>query len=251
MDVNHKAEVVWVGHRGYPELYPENSLLGIEKALQLGARAIEIDLQASLEGEPVLFHDEELFRTSGNVGAVSDYSLEKLRSFSAHEPQRLGKQFFPCPIAHLAEVVELLREYPGVRLFVELKAEVFNRLPRHIFLNRVWQILQPIHRDCVLISFDLYVLRLAQDHFHCPVGWVLTRYDRQSHARVESRPVEYLICNVRKLPPVAEPLWSGPWEWFVYDVVDEALAKTCAGRGIRWIETWNIGAMLPLTLTLI
>ena len=41
--MSDKAEVVWVGHRGYPELYPENSLLGIEKALQLGARAIEID----------------------------------------------------------------------------------------------------------------------------------------------------------------------------------------------------------------
>ncbi len=244
--MSDKAEVVWVGHRGYPELYPENSLLGIEKALQAGAKAIEIDLQASLEGEPVLFHDEELFRTSGNVGAVRDYPLEKLRSFSAHEPQRLGKQYFPCPIAHLREVVDLLRAYPGARLFVEIKAEVFNQIPRQIFLNRIWQVLQPIRQDCVLISFDLYVLRLAQDHFRCPVGWVLTRYDQQSYARVQSRPVDYLICNVRKLPPLPEQPWQGPWEWFVYDVVDESLAKACAQRGIRWIETWNIGAMLKL-----
>lgn len=248
--MNDKAEVVWVGHRGYPELYPENSLLGIEKALQLGARAIEIDLQASLEGEPVLFHDEELFRTSGNVGAVRDYPLEKLRSFSAHEPQRLGKQHYPCPIAHLGEVVDLLRGYPGVRLFVEIKTEVFQQMPRLVFLNRVWQILQPIRQDCVLISFDLYVLRLAQDHFHCPVGWVLTRYDHQSYARVQSRPVDYLICNVRKLPPLPQQPWSGPWQWFVYDVVDETLAKACAQRGIGWIETWNIGAMLKLKVPL-
>lgn len=248
--MSDKAEVVWVGHRGYPELYPENSLLGIEKALQLGARAIEIDLQASLEGEPVLFHDEELFRTSGNVGAVCDYPLEKLRGFSAHEPQRLGKQFFPCPIAHLEEVVNLLRGYPGVRLFVELKGEVFNQTSRLVFLSRVWQILQPIRQDCVLISFDLYALRLAQDHFRCPVGWVLTRYDQQSYARVQSRPVDYLICNVRKLPPLPEQPWAGPWEWFVYDVVDEVLAKACARRGIRWLETWNVGAMLKLKVAL-
>lgn len=248
--MSDKTDVVWVGHRGYPELYPENTLLGIEKALQAGAQAIEIDLQASLEGEPVLFHDEELFRTSGNVGAVRDYPLEKLRSFSAHEPQRLGKQFFPCPIAHLSEVVDLMRAHPGVRLFVEIKAEVFNQMPRQIFLNRVWQVLQPIRQDCVLISFDLYVLRLAQDHFRCAVGWVLTRYDQQSHARVQSRPVDYLICNVRKLPPFPERPWQGPWEWFVYDVVDEQLAKACAQRGIRWIETWNIGAMLKLKVSL-
>jgi glycerophosphoryl diester phosphodiesterase len=244
--VSEQVGVVWVGHRGYPEVYPENSLLGIAKALELGARAIEIDLQASLEGEPVMFHDEELFRVTGNVGAVCDYPIEKLRSFSAHEPQRFGKQHYPCPIAHLAEVVELLRLYPGVRLFVELKAEVFQEVPRRVFLHKVWQILQPIHQDCVLISFDLYILRLAQEQFGCPVGWVLTLYDHQSYARIRDKPVDYVICNVRKLPSLPESLWSGPWEWFVYDVVDEALARTCAQRGIRWIETWNIGAMLKL-----
>jgi glycerophosphoryl diester phosphodiesterase len=246
--VSGQANVVWVGHRGYPELYPENSLLGIQKALELGARAIEIDLQASLEGEPVLFHDEDLFRVTGNVGCVRDYPMEKLRSFSAHEPQRLGKQFFPCPIAHLADVVDLMSRYPGVRLFVELKAEVFQEVPRLAFLKKVWQVLQPIRQDCVLISFDLYVLRLAQEQFGCPVGWVLTRYDQQSLARVRLKPVEYLISNIRKLPPLPEQPWSGPWQWFVYDVVDEAVARACLQRGIHWLETWNIGAMLNLEL---
>ncbi|MCR6651777.1 MAG: hypothetical protein NVV73_09945 [Cellvibrionaceae bacterium] len=244
--VSEPVDVVWVGHRGYPELYPENSLLGIAKALELGARAIEIDLQVSLEGEPVLFHDEELFRVTGNVGAVRDYPMAKLRTFSAHEPHRFGKQHFPCPIAHLADVVDLLRRYPGVRLFVELKAEVFQTVPRSVFLPKVWQILQPIRQDCVLISFDLYVLRLAQEQFGCPVGWVLTLYDQQSLARIRYKPVDYVICNVRKLPLSSERPWAGPWEWFVYDVVDEALARTCAQRGVRWIETWDIGSMLKL-----
>lgn len=241
---NRAQKVVWIGHRGYPELYPENSLIGIEAALKLGAEAIEIDLQTSSEGEPVLFHDEELFRLTGNAGLVSDYPLEKLQTFSAHEPQRLGKQFYPLPIAHLQQVVDLMLQYPQAQLFVELKAEVFTQISRMVFLNKVWQILQPIHARVVLISFDLYVLRLAQEHFACRVGWVLTRYDRQSYARIQNNPVDFVICNIRKLPPLPELPWPGPWSWFVYDVVDAENTRACRDRGIVWIETWNIGAML-------
>lgn len=242
------SHVTWIGHRGYPEHYPENSVPGIQKAIEAGARAVEIDLQASLEGEPVLFHDEDLFRVTGNAGSVRDYPLAKLQTFSAHEPQRLGKTHYPCPIAHLSQVVDLLRQHPGVKLFVEIKSEVFQQWPRITFLTKVWQILGPIHQDCVLISFDLLVLRMAQERFGCPVGWVLTRYDRQSHARIKDNPVDFVICNIRKLPPLPEMPWQGPWQWFVYDVVDEAGTRACLERGIHWIETWNIGAMLQLEL---
>jgi glycerophosphoryl diester phosphodiesterase len=239
-------KIVWVGHRGYPEIYPENSLLGIEVALKLGAGAIEIDLQASGDGEPVLFHDDELFRLTGNNGAVSDYTWEKLQGFSAHEPQRLGKQFYPTPIAHLRQVVDLMRQYPEAQLFVELKSEVFSQIPRLVFLTKVWQILQPIHASVVLISYDLYVLRLAQEHFACRVGWVLTRYDHQSHARIKNNPVDFVICNIRKIPELPEQPWPGRWEWFVYDVVEEEGVRACTARGIYWIETWNVGGMLAM-----
>ncbi|MBC6904386.1 hypothetical protein DWB84_02745 [Saccharophagus sp. K07] len=239
--------VTWIGHRGYPELYPENSLLGIEKAIEAGARAIEIDLQASLEGEPVLFHDEDLFRMTGRAGNVRDYPLQKLQTFSAHEPRRLGERYFPCPIAHLSQVVELMSKHPGVKLFVEIKSEVFQTFSRSAFLDVVWQTLAPIHQDCVLISFDLLVLRMAQERFQCPVGWVLTNYDHQSYARLKDNPVEFVICNIRKLPPLPEKPWAGPWQWFVYDVVDEANTQACLQRGIYWIETWNIGAMLQMS----
>lgn len=240
--------VTWVGHRGYPERYPENTLLGIEKALAAGARAIEIDLQASLEGEPVLFHDEDLARVTGRTGLVREFSLADLQTFSAHEPSRFSEQHYPCPIAHLAQVVELMRQHPAVTLFVEIKEEVFVQLSREVFLRRVWQLLEPIRPDCVLISFDLLILRMAQEQLKCPVGWVLTRYDQLSYARIKNNPVDFVICNIRKLPALPEMPWPGPWQWFVYDVVDEAGTRACLRRGIRWIETWNIGAMLNMEL---
>ncbi|MCI0815025.1 MAG: glycerophosphodiester phosphodiesterase, partial [Chloroflexi bacterium] len=36
---------------------PENTLQGVRAAIELGAEAIEIDVQASSDGVPVLMHD--------------------------------------------------------------------------------------------------------------------------------------------------------------------------------------------------
>ena len=40
-----------VGHRGYMAEYPENTLVGIEAALQTGACLVEFDVQMSGQGE--------------------------------------------------------------------------------------------------------------------------------------------------------------------------------------------------------
>ena len=47
-----------IGHRGIPVLAPENTLAGIEKALELGADGIEIDVHLSQDGHVVVCHDE-------------------------------------------------------------------------------------------------------------------------------------------------------------------------------------------------
>ena len=43
-----------VAHRGYPQHYPENTLIGIEAAITAGARFIDVDVQLSADRVPVL-----------------------------------------------------------------------------------------------------------------------------------------------------------------------------------------------------
>lgn len=63
----------------------ENSLGIIQYAERLGANAIEIDVQATKDGVPVLFHDEYMSKRLINedffIGKISDYSFAQLRSF--------------------------------------------------------------------------------------------------------------------------------------------------------------------------
>ena len=50
---------------------PENTLAGIRKALGFGVDAIEIDVQASADGVPVLMHDLTVDRTTNGSGEGS------------------------------------------------------------------------------------------------------------------------------------------------------------------------------------
>jgi len=72
-----------IAHRGFSGLYPENTLLAFTKALELGVDAIELDVQLSRDGEAMIFHDEDLQRTTGKKGWLKDLTREELRQLDA------------------------------------------------------------------------------------------------------------------------------------------------------------------------
>lgn len=72
-----------IGHRGAAGHAPENTLVGLRKAHELGARWVEFDVMLTAEGTPVLFHDETLERTTNGVGRLADHRWEDLRGLDA------------------------------------------------------------------------------------------------------------------------------------------------------------------------
>jgi glycerophosphoryl diester phosphodiesterase len=88
---------------------PENTLQGVRKAIELGAEAIEIDVQASADDVPVLMHDLTVARTTGGEGAVADLTLDQLRGLDA------GGE----PVPTLAEVLDITKG--NVLLVMEIK----------------------------------------------------------------------------------------------------------------------------------
>ncbi len=88
---------------------PENTLQGVHTAIELGSEAIEIDVQASSDGVPVLMHDFTVGRTTGGEGAVADLTLDQLRGLDA------GGE----PVPTLAEVLDITKG--KVLLVMEIK----------------------------------------------------------------------------------------------------------------------------------
>lgn len=89
---------------------PENTLAGIRKAIELGSEAIEIDVQASADGVPVLMHDLTVDRTTKGSGSLASMSLAELRALD------VGGERVPT----LAEVLDLTKG--RVLLVMEIKA---------------------------------------------------------------------------------------------------------------------------------
>jgi len=240
----HKPSWKLVGHRGFPGRYPENSLAGISTALELGADAIEIDIQFSCDGHPMVIHDDTLLRLANTQGAVTESSRENLALLSVHQAERFGDQFYPTRIPDLIQVVDLLREYPKTKLFVELKSDIFELFDRNHTVERIWEVLRAIKEQVVIIAFDLEVLRLVQSLKLSAVGWVISEYSKQVLQVLEDQPVDYVISNVSLFPPKEEQLWSGDWEWFVYDIIDPSKVRSLVDKGCKWIETNEIELLL-------
>ncbi len=72
-----------ISHRACAGHAPENTLAGIRAALQIGADAIEVDVQASADGVPVLMHDLTLDRTTNGSGGLASLTLEQLQALDA------------------------------------------------------------------------------------------------------------------------------------------------------------------------
>lgn len=48
-----------IGHRGFSGLYPENTMLSFQKALEAGVDGFEFDTHLTKDGEIVVIHDEK------------------------------------------------------------------------------------------------------------------------------------------------------------------------------------------------
>jgi glycerophosphoryl diester phosphodiesterase len=109
MAATKKKEFTILAHRGARGYAPENTLASFDKALELGAKWLELDVQLHAE-KLWVFHDLRLERCTDGQGWLADHKPDALRSLDAGGGQRI-------PFLH--EVLERLKARVAVN--VELK----------------------------------------------------------------------------------------------------------------------------------
>lgn len=67
-----------IAHRGASAHAPENTLAAFERAIELGAREVELDVRFSSDDEIIVFHDDTLDQKTQLTGRVRHHSAEQL-----------------------------------------------------------------------------------------------------------------------------------------------------------------------------
>jgi glycerophosphoryl diester phosphodiesterase len=76
-------------HRGASNEAPENTLSAFGLAVEQKADGIELDVQLSKDGWPVVIHDFNVDRTTNGVGKVIDYSRAELQALQIEGGERI------------------------------------------------------------------------------------------------------------------------------------------------------------------
>lgn len=136
--IQNKNRPLKIGHRGASGYCPENTISAFDRAVQMGADFIEIDIQLSKDGTIIVCHDYTLKRTTEHEGKVSDFSAQELKGFDA------GSWFDPAfkheRIPTLAEVLDKYLHHAG--LLIEIKHPgmhegIENKLAEELIMRNV------------------------------------------------------------------------------------------------------------------
>ena len=74
--------MIKLGHRGYSDKYPENTMMAFKAAINGNFDGVETDVQLTKDNQLVLIHDETINRTSNGRGYVKDYTYQELCKFN-------------------------------------------------------------------------------------------------------------------------------------------------------------------------
>lgn len=125
----HQGGAVVLAHRGWSGRFPENTMLAFHKAAELPIDGLEMDIHSTRDGVLVVFHDEEVDRTTDGHGRIQDFNYTELRRldagyrFSPDEGQSFPFRGQGVKIPALAEVFEA---FPHFWINVDIKQKEPN-----------------------------------------------------------------------------------------------------------------------------
>ena len=114
-----ETKVTLTAHRGWRAKYPENTMLGFRKAMELDVDGVEMDVHMTKDYRIVVCHDASLDRTTNKKGMICNMTLDEVREADAGI--KFGEEFKGEKIPTLEEFLELMATRPDLRLLLELK----------------------------------------------------------------------------------------------------------------------------------
>lgn len=113
-----KNRMELIAHRGFVKSYPQNTMLAFTSAIDSGADSLEFDVQISLDGVAVVFHDTTVDALTDGVGEVSSLTFAQLQSLKFTTLTGTIAESANIPL--LSDVLNYAKS-SGVKVYPEIK----------------------------------------------------------------------------------------------------------------------------------
>lgn len=155
-------------HRGNSHVAPENTIPALENAILALSDYAEIDVQQTKDGILVLYHDNNLKRTTGLNKNLWELTYDQLSSLDAG--RWFGPEFIDTPIPTLEEALIYCKG--KIELNIEIKANKHN----HNLEERLVALIEEYdyEHQCVVSSWDEDVLfRIKELNPQIKTGYIV------------------------------------------------------------------------------
>lgn len=219
--------ILVLGHSGFKDIYPENTILAFKKAIESGADGIEFDVWLTRDKKLVTFHDGK-FKVDRKLYNVKELRLSELRRLHPY-----GKL--------IPTVDELFKEFPNAIFNVDVKdkdaikplfglVRKFNAFDRVIFstpeakkLKKIRELSEEVKlgfsvvKESAIFEFPILKKELNLYSLHVPIDGI----------DYVSFPVFKLLLKWAKGFDVKIAIWSFekdellylPRLWGYYDII--------------------------------
>ncbi|WP_367140110.1 MULTISPECIES: glycerophosphodiester phosphodiesterase family protein [Streptomyces] len=222
------ARTYAIGHRGAPQLAPENTIASLEAAADRGADLVETDVQYTKSGTPVIMHDETVDRMTDGTGRVDQLTDEEISRLTVKGGGR---------VPTLKEALESLKAR-SVRLLLEIKGPQKTSAVE-LALKLVTD--AGMTGRTILQSFDEQVVLDAHNSAHrTGVALLRSALDPDPVATAKKFSLAAYAINFAGLsvrPAVVEKLRAAGVEVFVWTVDKESDWKTATSWQVDGIIT--------------
>ncbi|MCV9931541.1 glycerophosphodiester phosphodiesterase family protein [Flavobacterium sp. LS1R47] len=214
-----------IAHRGARGYEPENSLRAFQKAIEMKADGIELDVHLSSDGHLIVIHDETIDRTTNGKGFVNTLSLQQLKEFRIENKLQ---------IPTLPEVFDLVNQQCFIN--IELKgqgtADAVAALIELYVTENNWN-----YDSFIVSSFEWdFLQRINNLNSEIPIG-VLTETDIASAItfakQIKAKAIhpDFNLLNKENTIQIQEKGFQ-VFPWTVNETADIARVKTYNVNGI-------------------
>ena len=225
----------FISHRGASAIAPENTFAAIRLAKSYGSTWVELDVRFSGDKELIVFHDSNLFRTTGMNSPVLNENYKDLKNYDVGE--WFHKSFKGEKIPTLIEVINYCNNN-SINLNIEIKTEKGLEFSIGSKVQETVSKLWSSKNNLLISSFDFKPLSKIVETQKVKKMILLEEFSKKKFVKYNLNSFHYFGLDFKKVDKkVITYLLDLRKKVLVYTVNDPLEAKLLKSWGVTSIFT--------------